>query len=40
MSRATGEFRGKPRRQRVADTDEFFGGLKEAEEALQRKKNN
>ena len=40
MSRATGEFRGKPRPQRVADKEQFFGGLKEAEEALRRKKNN
>ena len=40
MSRATGEFRGKSRPQRVADKEQFFGGLKEAEEALRRKKNN
>ena len=40
MSRATGEFRGKSRTQRGADKDAFFGGLKEAEEALRRKKNN
>ena len=39
MSRATGEFRGKSRRQRGADKDRFFGDIKEAEEALRRKKN-
>jgi len=39
MSRATGEFRGKPRMGRIADKERFFGGLKEAEEALRQKKN-
>ena len=39
MSRATGDFRGKSRRQRGADKDRFFGDIKEAEEALRRKKN-
>jgi len=40
MSRATGEFRGKNRRQRVADKEAFFGGVKEAEEALRNKKTS
>ena len=39
MSRATGDFRGKSRRQRGADKERFFGDIKEAEEALRRKKN-
>ena len=39
MSRATREYRGKPRFSRVADKERFFGGLKEAEEALRNKKS-
>jgi len=39
MSRASGEYRDKSRVRRHADKDQFFGGLKEAEEALRRKKN-
>ena len=39
MSRATGEFRGKSRRQRGADKERFFGDIKEAEEAMRRTKN-
>ena len=39
MSRATREYRGKPRFSRVADKELFFGGLKEAEEALHNKKS-
>jgi len=37
MSRATGEYRGKPRSSRFADKERFFGGVKEAEEALRNK---
>ena len=40
MSRATREFREKNRRQRIADKEQFFGGVKEAEEALQNKKTS
>jgi Mg-chelatase subunit ChlD len=32
LSRATSDYRGKPRTARRADVDEFFGGRKEAEE--------
>jgi Mg-chelatase subunit ChlD len=39
MSRASGEYRDKSRVRRHADKDQFFGGLKEAEEALRQKKN-
>jgi hypothetical protein len=39
MSRASGEYRDKSRLQRRTDKEQFFGGLKEAEEALRRKKN-
>jgi len=38
MSRASGEYRNKSRVRRRADKQQFFGGLKEAEEALRRKK--
>ena len=40
MSRATREFREKNRRQRIADKEQFFGGVKEAEEALQNKETS
>ena len=36
VSRATSEFRSKSRYQRVTDSEQFFGGTKEAEEALDQ----
>ena len=39
MNRATNEFRGKSRSQRIADKADFFGGLKEAELEMMRRKN-
>ena len=38
VSRASMEFRGKSRHQRGADRDDFFGGLKEAEAASEKKR--
>ncbi len=39
MNRATNEFRGKSHEQRIADKADFFGGLKEAELEMLRRKN-
>ena len=38
MSRASGEYRDKSRLRRRADKEQFFGGLKEAEEAGAKKR--
>ena len=38
MSRATADYVGKSRPQRVSDKERFFGDLKEAEEALRRER--
>ncbi len=38
MNRATSDFRGKSHKQRIADKADFFGGLKEAELELMRRK--
>lgn len=38
MNRATHEFRGKSSQQRAADKADFFGGLKEAELEMRRRK--
>ena len=39
MNRATSDFRGKSRSQRIADKADFFGGFKEAELEMLRRKN-
>ena len=39
MNRATSDFRGKSHQRRVADKADFFGGLKEAELEMRRRKN-
>jgi len=38
MSRASGDYRDKSRLRRHADKEQFFGGLKEAEEAGAKKR--
>ena len=40
ISRASSEFRAKPRRQRHTDKDNFFGGRKEAENASRRERGS
>ena len=40
ISRASSEFRAKPRRQRHTDKGDFFGGLKEAENASRRERGS